>query len=114
MNEPGPGYQVNPDAVHRIANDLTDAAAQMHRITNEMHTAMFPSTTRLDSPTTVFGNQTPGGPYLGQRLNDLVWALANYGYSLGTTMSDAAGQLHKAGDIYARTDNEVAQKGIPH
>lgn len=112
-NNPNGGYSVKPDDVRRIAKDLKDAADDFHKHTKDMRTVMFAGDSRSSVPAMLFGEQKPNGPWLGQRYNDLIDGLANFGYALGTTMSDGAEQLSKAGDIYAQTDEE-AGKSIPN
>jgi hypothetical protein len=85
----------------------------MHDRTTEMRALMFDGATEPGAtagPVLVFGGMTSGGATLGQKFDDLIAEVALYGETLGKTMSAAAGQLRKTGDIYARTDAEIAGK----
>ncbi|HEX5115259.1 MAG TPA: hypothetical protein VFW65_08680 [Pseudonocardiaceae bacterium] len=111
MSEQGPGFYANVAGIKGIAAQLTDAADAMHRRTTEMRDAMFGAATEpgtTSGPTVVFGSLTAGGAQLGGKFDDLIAEVAGYGYALGDTMSAAAEQLHRTGDIYAKTDQEIA------
>jgi hypothetical protein len=111
MPEQGPGFYANVAGIKGIAAQLTDAAHAMHQKTTEMRGAMFDSAAQPGStvgPGVVFGAMTAGGSQLGQKFDDLIAEVAGYGYALGDTMAAAAEQLHRTGDIYAKTDQEIA------
>jgi hypothetical protein len=107
----GPGFYANATGIKGVATQLTDAADAMHRRSTEMRDAMFDPATQPGTtagPALVFGTMTAGGVQLGQKFDDLVGEVAGYGSALGDTMSGAADQLHRTGDIYAMTEQEIA------
>jgi hypothetical protein len=110
-SEAGPGFYANPDGIKDTAKRLDEASKDMHRYSVEMRKAMFGTQTEpgtTSGPVTVFGAMTPWAVNLGQKFNDLIDEVAGYGYVLGDTMSEAAEQLRKTGDIYAKTDSEIS------
>jgi hypothetical protein len=111
-HEQGPGFYADPEGIKGIAKRLSDAAEAMRVNADEMVTGeMFGTETepgKTSGPVSVFGTYTPGGAQLGQKFNDLIGELASYGRALGDSMSTAADQVSKTGDIYVQTDADVS------
>ncbi|GAA4661198.1 hypothetical protein [Amycolatopsis dongchuanensis] len=108
----GPGFYADPEGIKGIAKRLSDAAEAMRANADEMvldcmfGTANEAGTT--SGPCSVFGARTPGGARLGQKFDDLIGELASYGRALAGSMSTAADQLSRTGDIYVQTDSDVS------
>jgi uncharacterized protein YukE len=102
------GYSVNTEALHTIANRLTDEAKEVHECAKLMRKATLESVTGTNAMAG-FGT-APSPTALAKKAHDLIYELASACSQLGDTMGDAANQLHKAGNIYAITDKDHADK----
>lgn len=102
-NNPNAGYSVDPGAVKVIADRLDPEADAVKQQAVKTRNDTFGAAAGGSAYSQAFG---PEGAAAAQAADELILNFANALYQIGTTMEEAAGQLRKAGNIYATTDKE--------